>query len=435
MNYTVKFDLSQWAVCGTDGKLYGRFDTEPEARLHVLMLRGIAQSQQGNYTVKKEFSQWAVYDKAGRLFGRFDSEAEANQFISQLFGVSAPPAPPPPPPSPAPPLPPPSPWPPSMGGQPGVSSPAGMGGWPMGMAPPPQAPSGWPAGMGGAPPPPVAPVGMGGFPLGMGGRPIVPPPRRGLPIGPRRARRPPPPPTRAQQFARTFQRVFPATSAFGGRGSVGRAASAAFATAFPEAKLVKDLAQEAMMAARALYDFTERTLEANKSLAAFSPMMATAFARLQMGDFRRQLGMGRDTEMTGAALVRSMDRLRDSFYPFEVLNRNIRNEAAGFTAGAISGAGNQFAPVLDALEAIRRQLDPSGDAGPKIGDAIAGALVRSVPIFGLPLGMVLDLLAKVNKFFGVVPVVPGQGIGNWDELFRNPPGPLLRGRGNQIVGQ
>jgi hypothetical protein len=198
-----------------------------------------------------------------------------------------------------------------------------------------------------------------------------------------------------------------------------RAGAAAFASAFPEAAIGMNVARELRDAARALYDFTESTLSANKAIAHFSPLMATGFARLQLGDFRRSLGTARDTELTGAALIQSMDRLRDAFYPFQVFGRNVTNEAAGFVAGGIGGGAKELGPLIDIVEGIRKALDAKGDLAEKAGGALARGLVMASG-FGPILAAAQAVVDWLDWGGG-----PPMKLGAWDELLRKPPPPLF----------
>jgi len=288
-------------------------------------------------------------------------------------------------------------------------------------------------------PPPVPPPPVRAAPLPPSPPPPAPPPNpyagpafTAFPQGMQNAAFPPPPPRprRPQPFGRRFGQHFGASfarMAKYGYGSVRQSARSAFVAAAPKAALGLSIAGEArdtiVGAVRALKDFTDRMLEANRALARYSPLLAVELARLELGDFRRQFAMGAATGATGADLVKAVNAMRDSFFPYQVFGRNAQNQFAEGAAQGMGEVAEYFRAIPEILEYLRanfgRQilnetfhqvLAAAQAIVPMLGPAVAG------------IDTFMKLMNEIKKRLGIEDLKPGNQLGAWDTLITNLPG-------------
>ena len=87
----------------------------------------------------------------------------------------------------------------------------------------------------------------------------------------------------------------------------------------------------AVAAVKGMHDFAEHINETNRHLGRFSGLIAISFAKLGIGNIRREIGTARATEDTASNLADAVDKMRDAIQPLknDVMNA-LNNMAAGF---------------------------------------------------------------------------------------------------------
>ncbi len=139
----------------------------------------------------------------------------------------------------------------------------------------------------------------------------------------------------------------------GGAGAaLGAAAglAAGFAAAIPAfAEMVREMKA-----------FANSTVEANRGLARWNGAIATGYMSLAMGDFRRNVAMGRATQGSALSLARGVDTMRDAWQPVDIAGAGIRNRAAGAAAAFAGEVGRGLAPGANAITGLMDRADPNG---------------------------------------------------------------------------
>jgi hypothetical protein len=344
-----------------------QFPTEAQARVHAAILNGNAQAQ-GTTTA----------------------------------GIPAPPPPPPPTASTTPPLPPP----PVQLAQPVPPPPTATAPYvplnaftaatqaAQAMAAP------MPLGGNQIAPRPAPYTPLGAFPIGMQYAAMPPVPQAQFP--------PMPPPTRVQQFGQAFRQAIPATAAFSGA-PVANAARAAFAATVPEVAIPIAIAREFGDAlkdsAKWMREFGEKISASNKSLGQYNGQLALAYARLNVGDFYRNVAVANRTAPSGDALVKAVDRMRDAWQETRVASGNIQNELGIFTARVSENLGNAFAPFSKALNDFVGK-DKDGEGAKNFADMLTNGFE--------------DVVDSIREWAGLEKLdrdkAPKPQLGPWDNL-------------------
>ena len=152
-------------------------------------------------------------------------------------------------------------------------------------------------------------------------------------------------------------------------------------------------------------DFAEQVNDSNRHLMGWNANIAKAFVGLQLGDYRRNMATAGYTEDTVVSLANSVNRMRDSLFPYQVAGANLRNEAAGFGSGFVTGGTTQLNWIPELVEGLRSTSPgPNGDLGTSIGEALgksAGIFIETALLGGL--GSVFkDSIIKVLREAGIM---------------------------------
>jgi hypothetical protein len=227
---------------------------------------------------------------------------------------------------------------------------------------------------------------------------------------------------RFRAAARRFRRIAPHAAAFGGARGLTNAAGATLGLAFPEIAIplaiAGGVAHEIQNLPRQLREFAEHIRDANRELVPFAPRLALAEVQLQMGDFRRTLGLARETEPTAVTLTQSINEMRTALFPFQVAGRNAQNMLGTAAAGVTTGGANQLQPLADLGEHLRRALDPTGERTQAVAEAVGAAIVNTIT------GYLGPIVNQINQLLGVQQIKPGAGVqGPWDAMILQEAGP------------
>jgi hypothetical protein len=201
---------------------------------------------------------------------------------------------------------------------------------------------------------------------------------------------------------------------------VSAAARAGLAAAAPEVAIPLAIANEGRRvledSVRALKNFTEELIGANRRLAHFSPQLAQESARLALNNYHRTVGLTGATSLTGATFLRAIDDLRNAQHPFNVASSNASNILGGAGSGFATGALDELRVLPDIFEALRQRVDPSGEALKEIAEQLGHIAVEGLfPILGI--------VKQIAAWFGVQPIPGAPPLpGNWAQLLLNAAG-------------
>jgi len=206
------------------------------------------------------------------------------------------------------------------------------------------------------------------------------------------------------------------------------------------------LGQATISAVRGLSRFADSVNESNRHLASYNGGIAYAFARLNVGDLRRNIRMGQMTEGTATKLADSINRMRDSWMTFDKSTRNMQNVFAT-AAAEISG---RIGKKLGGFAEIAERVVTDRNVQTKV-ERIAEQGLR----FAFPLEAAIwdnwdKLMDRINKFlddWGIQKLKPApQGLpGGWDDFIMacrdgrfgapaNAPAGRINGNGQAVLG-
>ncbi len=172
----------------------------------------------------------------------------------------------------------------------------------------------------------------------------------------------------AQRAAQGATAAFHAVQAGAGFGGTARAFGAGFGgTAGSAMTAFAGLASEAASVAvgfaalvRQMTTFAESVVEGNRGLARWNGAIASAYIGLAIGDFRRNVRLGRATQGSAITAAHAVDQMRDDFMGVNILRANVQNRAAGFAASFAGGVGADLSKFADRVNAKIEQVDPQG---------------------------------------------------------------------------
>jgi hypothetical protein len=98
-----------------------------------------------------------------------------------------------------------------------------------------------------------------------------------------------------------------------------------------------------------------------------------------MGDFRRNVHLGRATQGTAITAARAVDMMRDSWQGVNILKADLANRGAGFGAAFSASFGADLSVAAKPVTAMMDRADPGGLVLSGMGagwGAIPGGLVR-----------------------------------------------------------
>lgn len=207
------------------------------------------------------------------------------------------------------------------------------------------------------------------------------------------------------------------------------------------------LGQATLGAIRGLSRFADSVNESNRHLASYNGGIAYAFARLNVGDMRRNIRMGQMTEGTATKLADSINRMRDSWMTFDKSTRNMQNVFATAAAEISERIGKKLGGFAEIAERVVTDRNVQSKA-----ERIAEQGLR----FLFPEGAAIwdnwdKLIERMNKWLdwlGIEKVKqpPPQLLpGMWDDFIMacrdgrfgapaNPPAGRINGNGQAVLG-
>lgn len=188
--------------------------------------------------------------------------------------------------------------------------------------------------------------------------------------------------SRAKQIQqiKTFAKIGIASSAIHQAASgnlLGAARTMAWGSGNPVAIIGTELTNAALTATKALSQMSEQTFETNKYLANYSGTLAYAYGSFNVGEYRRQFQFAGGTGESGARLVESMDRMRDSWLKYNIAERNITNTISSFFTRASSGVGASFSGAIGGF-----------------GDFVGGLGAKKIPFTGKTVDETVESTSK-----------------------------------------
>lgn len=159
----------------------------------------------------------------------------------------------------------------------------------------------------------------------------------------------------AQGVARQAAGRAGATAASANRMASYRATAAAIGSA---ASAALAFGGALIAAKKTVNDFVESTNHHNRRLSGWSAAIGIEFAKLGMGDVRRQFAMARGTEDTTVKLVKAIDRMRDNQLQMNISLSNLNNISSILGAGAIGGIDKAIGGFLKEIDRFAQNVLP-----------------------------------------------------------------------------
>jgi hypothetical protein len=120
-------------------------------------------------------------------------------------------------------------------------------------------------------------------------------------------------------------------------------------------------------------DWAESLKESQRAIAKYNGELAAAFTRSEIRTIRRQIGSAANTGQSTAALIKSLDDLKDTAKPYQDFAKNGFNMLiAGLTQGVVLAAGilEAVTPIDEIVKGINKL------AGGKSGDFLSNEYQR-----------------------------------------------------------